>query len=203
MLCLENGLSMIKEPKPSWGGYGTWLGEGKPPTIRGQLERLIGDALEHGCKDFDSFLAAMEAAGMEIKRGKHLAFKIPGGKRFVRCDSLGDDYTETAIMELISGRRIISSKEKVASVKPNMLIDIQARMRQITSPGFERWAQIYNIKEMAKTKLYLQEHSLMDYAVLEKTCEAAVQKNNAMSSRTKAANEIMKEISELQKHNGA
>ena len=37
-------------------------------------------------------------AGAEVKRGKHLAFKIPNGKRFVRCDSLGDDYTEAAIM---------------------------------------------------------------------------------------------------------
>ena len=29
MLCLENGLSVIAEPKPSRGSYGTWLGEGK------------------------------------------------------------------------------------------------------------------------------------------------------------------------------
>lgn len=48
--------------------------------------------------------------------------------------------------------------------------------------------------------LYLQEHSLMDYAVLEKTCEAAVQTHKDLSSQTKAANERMKEISELQKH---
>lgn len=45
----------------------------------------------------------MKTAGVEVKRGKHLAFKIPNGKRFIRCDSLGDDYTEAAIMECISG----------------------------------------------------------------------------------------------------
>lgn len=33
----------------------------------------------------------MKAAGVEIKRSKQLAFKIPNGKRFVRCDSLSDD----------------------------------------------------------------------------------------------------------------
>lgn len=43
----------------------------------------------------------------------------------------------------------------------------------------------------------------MDYAVLEKTCEVAVQTHKALSSRTRAANERMKEISELQKHIGA
>ena len=56
---------------------------------------------------------------------------------------------------------------------------------------------------MAKTLLYLQEHSLMDYAELEKTCDAAAQKYNSLSSQTKAANERMKKISELQNHIGA
>ena len=107
MLCLENGLSVIAEPKPSWGSYGTWMGDDKPPTVRGQLEQIIDTALGQGCKDFDSFLAAMKA---EVKRGKHLAFKIPNGKRFVRCDSLGDDYTEAAIIERISGKRIVAPR---------------------------------------------------------------------------------------------
>ena len=54
----------------------------------------------------------MKTAGAEVKRGKHLAFKIPNGKRFVRCNSLGDDYTEAAIMERISGKRIVAPRAK-------------------------------------------------------------------------------------------
>ena len=204
MLCLENGLSVIAKPKPSRGSYGTWLGKDKPPTVREQLERLIDTALGHGCKDFDSFLAAMKSAGVEVKQGKHLAFKIPGGKRFIRCDSLGDDYTEAAIMERISGKRIVTPKAKAAaSTKPNMLIDIQARMQQANSPGFERWAKIFNLKEMAKTVMYLQENGLTDFSELEKACDAAVQKFNDLADQTKAANARMKEISKLQKHIGA
>ena len=203
MLCLENGLSVIAEPKPSRGSYGTWLGEDKPPTVRGQLEGMIDAALGHGCKDFDSFLAALKAARVEVKQGKHLAFKIPNGKRFIRCDSLGEDYTEAAIMERISGKRIIAPKTKTAvSAKPNMLIDIQAKMRQANSPRFERWAKIFNLKEMAKTVMYLQESGLTDFGELEKACDAAAQKFNDLSDRTKAASARMKDISELQKHIG-
>ena len=203
MLCLENGVSVIVEPKPSRGSYGTWLGEDKTPTVRGQLEALIDTTLGHGCKDFDSFLAAMKAAGVEVKQGKHLAFKIPNGKRFIRCDSLSDDYTEAAIMERISGRRIVASRTKVAvSSKPNLLIDIQAKMQQINSPGFERWAKIFNLKEMARTVMYLQENGLTDLRELEKACDAAVQKFNDLSDRTKAASARMKDISELQRHIG-
>ena len=203
MLCLENGLSVIAEPKPSRGSYGTWLGEGKPPTVRGQLEGLIDTALGQECKDFDSFLIAMKTAGAEVKRGKHLAFKIPNGKRFVRCNSLGDDYTEAAIMERISGKRIVAPRAKAAArSKPNLLIDIQAKMQKINTPGFERWAKIFNLKEMAKTVIYLQENGLTDLGELEKACDAAVQKFNDLADQSKAADARMKDISELQKHIG-
>ena len=202
-LCLENGLSVIAEPKPSRGSYGTWLWESKPPTIRGQLERMIDTALGQGCKDFDGFLAAMKVAGVEIKRGKHLAFKIPNGKRFIRCDSLGDDYTEAAIMERISGKRIVAPRAKATvKSKPNLLIDIQAKMQQANSPGFERWAKIFNLKEMAKTLIYLQENGLTDLVELEKACDAAVQKFNDLADQSKAASARMKDISELQKQIG-
>ena len=203
MLCLENGLSVIAEPKPSRGSYGTWLGEDKPPTVRGQLEALIDTALGQGCKDFDSFLAAMKTAGVEVKQGKHLAFKIPNGKRFIRCDSLGDDYIEAAIMERISGKRIVSPKAKAAApTKPNMLIDIQARMQQAHSPGFERWAKTFNLKEMAKTLIYLEEKGLTDFRELEKACDAVSQKFSDLSDQIKAAEKRMKDISELQRHIG-
>ena len=203
MLCLENGLSVITEPKPSRGSYGTWLGGDKSPTVRGQLEQMIDTALGQGCKDFDSFLAAMKTAGAEVKRGKHLAFKIPSGKRFVRCDSLGADYSEAAIMERISGKRIVAPKAKAAAQsKPNLLIDIQARMQKINSPGFERWAKIFNLKEMAKTVLYLQENGLTDLGELEKACDAAAQKFNDLGNQMKAAEQRMKDISELQRNIG-
>lgn len=198
LLCLENGLSVIENPKPSRGSYGTWLGE-KPSTIREQLERMI-DAALIGCKDFDSFLVALKKLGVEVKRGRHLAFKIPGGKRFVRCDSLSEDYTEAAILERISGKRIVTSEKKQAA--PSLLIDIQAKLQQAHSPGFERWASVFNLKEMAKTMNYLREHSLLAYPDLEAACDAAVKTYHDFSDRTKANETRMREIAELQKHIG-
>ncbi len=164
MLCLENGLSVIAEPKPNRYRYGTWLGEDKPPIVRGQLDALIDATLGQGGKDFDSFLAALKAEGAEIKRGKHLAFKNPNGKRFVRRDSFGADYPEVAIMKRISGKRIITPKTRAAAqFKPNLPIDIQAKTQKINFPGFERQAKIFNLKEMAKTVMYLRENGLTDF----------------------------------------
>ena len=198
ILCLENGLSVIENPKPSRGSYGSWLGK-KPPTVREQLERMIDAALT-GCKDFDSFLAALKTAGVEVKRGKHLAFKIPGGKKFIRCSSLGEDYTEATILERISGKRVITPVQK--QVAPNLLIDIQAKLQQAHSLGFERWASVFNLKEMAKTLSFLQEHGLMSYADLVSACDAAAQKYHDLADRTKANSARMEEISALQRHIG-
>ena len=108
-LCIENGLSIITNPKPSKGSYGKWLGDKKPETNREKLERMIDGALKNA-KDFDGFLAAMTAAGCEIKRGKNLSFKIPGADRFARCKSLGEDYTVEAIMERLNGLRKVIRK---------------------------------------------------------------------------------------------
>jgi len=36
-ICLENGLSVIENPKPSRGNYGAWLGDNKEPTYRENL----------------------------------------------------------------------------------------------------------------------------------------------------------------------
>jgi len=89
------------------------MGEGKPPTLRDKLEQTIDITLD-GCKDFDSFIAAMKSAGCEVKQSKHLAFKTQGQERFIRCKSLGDDYTEGAIRERVSSSRIVEPKKKAA-----------------------------------------------------------------------------------------
>lgn len=207
LLCLENGLSVIENPKLSRGSYGVWLGDTKPPTVRARLERLIDDALATGPKDFDSFLDAMKAAGAQVKRGKHLAFQIPGGKRYIRCNSLAADYSETAICERLAGARPAPVRQQAAAPdapkKPNLLIDIQAKLQQAHSPGFERWARVFNLKEMAKTLLYLQENGLEDYEALAQAGETAGARFDALTERTKANDKRMKEISGLQKHIGA
>jgi len=138
--------------------------------------------------------AALKTAGIEVKRGKHLAFKIPGGKKFVRCLSLGEDYSEAAILERISGKRIVPPKAERTA--PNLLLDIQAKMQQARSPGYERWASVFNLKEMAKTLNFLQEHGLLAYGDLESACDVAVQKYREFADRTKANSERMKEIDE-------
>lgn len=201
MLCLENGLSVIEEPKPSRGSYAAWLegkGEKKPPTVCQKLEQIIDDKISQS-KNYDEFLNELQAIGIEVKLGKNLALKLPGAKRFVRLSSLGDEYSEQAIKARIAGQKTIARRQE----KPNLLIDIQAKMQQANSPGYELWAKKFNLKEMAKTVMYLQENGLLDYEVLQDACANASEKYNVAAEKTKVNSERMNEISELQRHIGA
>ena len=207
ILCAEHGLSIIENPKPSRGSYGSWLDDRKPPTIRAQLEQFIDAALAEKPKTFEAFLDLLKAAGVQVKRGKHLAFLIPNGKRFIRCDSLSKDYSENAIRDRISGKRLVAKKEKptlqVESEAPQLLIDLQSKMRQANTPGYERWARSFNLKEMAKTMTFLKETGLMKYADLAQATEAASSKYHALLDRIKEIESRMDDISEMQKQIGA
>ena len=205
-LCLANGLSVIENPKPSRGSYGTWQGDVKPPSNREKLEGMIDAAIENA-KDFEAFIAALILAGCEVKRGKYLSIKISGAERFARCKSLGADYTEEAIMERLSGRRIVSPKPKplspdVSEHKPNLLIDIQEKLQDGKGEAYRHWATIFNIKEMSKTLLFLKENGLDDYDALVKRTNAVSKEYNERLAGIKNAEQRMKEIAELQRHIG-
>lgn len=62
---------------------------------------------------------------------------------------------------------------------------------------------MFNLKEMAKTVLYLQENGLTDFGELTQACDAAIAKYHDFAGRTKANSERMAAITELQKHIGA
>ena len=88
-LCLEHGLSIVEDPKPSRGHYGTWLGDEKQPPYQEQLRRIIDAVLEEKPTDFEDFLKKLEAAGVEVNRErKNLRLRVPGQERFSRCNTL-------------------------------------------------------------------------------------------------------------------
>ncbi len=206
-VCLEHGLSVIENPGLSKGFNRTdYLGCEKDLSVRDKLRAIIDANLVQGM-DFGKFLSSMKSAGCEVKRGKHLGFKIPVGKRFIRCDSLGDDYSEDAIIERLSGKRVVEPKGKTIAAPsvsgPNLLIDIQAKIQQGYGAGFGQWAKVQNLKDAAKTLIFLQERGLDDYDLLTEKTVAITKKFNGVSNSIKAIESRQKEIADLQKQIGA
>ncbi|MCD7882078.1 MAG: hypothetical protein LUG47_10560 [Clostridiales bacterium] len=82
------------------------------------------------------------------------------------------------------------------------MIDIQSKLAKANSPGFERWAKTYNLKEIAQTVLWMKEHGISDVENLAVECNAAVERYHELADRTKVNEVRMKEIAELQRQIG-
>jgi len=60
---LENGYSVIEDPKPLKGHYGTWLGERKEPSSREILEQIIDKALAQNPTTFEDSTNGIPSRG--------------------------------------------------------------------------------------------------------------------------------------------
>jgi len=153
-------LSVVENPQPPKEGYGDWLGNNRTPTWKELLKQKIDEVLP-ACPAFEDFLAAMKSAGYTVRENrKYISFTAPGQKKSTRMKSLGDDYTEEAIRERLgmvrtitggSGGQLDAPTEKrpaeLSGTRPNLLIDIQAKLRDGKGAGYTQWAKIFNLKE--------------------------------------------------------
>ena len=44
-----------------------------------------------------------------------------------------------------------------------MLVDIEAAVRSGKEPGYERWAKVFNLKQLSQAIVWLKEHGDMSY----------------------------------------
>ena len=83
-ICIENGYSIVENPRPQGKSYNKWLGE-KPPCQRDQLRMAIDAALEKSPADLEALLALLREMGIEVSpRGKSIRLRAPDGKKFIR-----------------------------------------------------------------------------------------------------------------------
>lgn len=205
-ICIENGYSIVENPKRRGKTYNKWLGS-KPPCHRDRLRMAIDDALAKKPADLDALLKLLQEAGVEVSpRGKSIRLRAPGQKNFVRLDgdSLGAEYDISALLCVLSGERTHTpSTKKVYRADPpkvNLLVDIQAKLQAGKGAGYARWASVFNLKQMAQTMNYLTEHGLLDYADLAAKAAATTERYNGLSEKIKAAERRMAEIAVLKTH---
>ena len=205
-ICIENGYSIVENPKPHGKSYNKWLGD-KAPSHRDRLRMAIDAALEKKPVDLDALLTLLREAGIEVSpRGKSIRLKAPGQKRFVRldADSLGEDYGIDALLAVLAGEKthtpITNNIHRADPPKVNLLVDIQAKLQAGKGAGYARWASVFNLKQMAQTMNYLTEHGLLDYADLAAKTDEAKTRCNGLLDKIKASEKRMAEIAVLKTH---
>ena len=66
--------------------------------------------------------------------------------------------------------------------------------------GYERWAKVYNVKQIAKALLFLEEHGIRDLDALSARAKDASDRFSELSSTIKSSEKRMAEIVALKTH---
>jgi len=206
-VCIEHELSVIQNPKQHSKGrflhYGQWIGE-KPPSAQQRVRLGIVAALEQKPADFPAFLRLMEESGFQVKHGRGgvISFLAPGQDKYtrLRASTLGPGFNPDDIRAAIAGEWPITElpqNSPAPAQRVNLIIDIQERMAQGKGHAYERWAKVYNIKQMAAALLYLREHGLADYEALATNTEAAVDRAHKLARELRDTEAALSKTSEL------
>lgn len=200
LICLEHSLSVI-EIKPYRERQKRVL---YPPkeSNRDQLCGVIDSILADKPEDYEAFLQKLEQQGFEVKRGKHTAVKGKGQKRFIRFRTLGTGYGEDEIKAVLEGKAKHQphQKQPLKEQSFQLLVDIQGKMAEGKSVGYKKWATKFNLKEMSKTLLFLQEQKIGSAEELRERAAAATERYHAMGDSIKAAETRLAEIAVLKTH---
>jgi hypothetical protein len=200
-LCLEHGLSII-EPRP-YRERNKRTEYPKRTSNRDDLRAAIDTAMQRHPKDFDELISFLAEAGYEYKPGKRPSLRCRGHDRFARFSSLGEGYTVDDLKDALSGKRRERSTGKSRQIhdkKFSLLIDIQAKLKEGKGIGYQRWATLFNLKQMAQVLCFLQENKIGSIDELSARTDAAVTKFNGLGDSIKAAEQRMQEIAALKKH---
>jgi arsenate reductase-like glutaredoxin family protein len=192
-------LSVIDKPQHGSTAYNKWHGFKGKPSHREFLRIAIDEAMEQKPHDFDAFLALLAEQGFKVKNGKHLTFVHPDFKQNIRMYTLGDEYSEDAIRAIIKGQKIHTPKKRRAvwnTNRPQSIIDIQAKLDAGKGEGYRRWATVENLKRMAKTKLYMDEHGL-DYNAMSARKSELTEKEKELSAKVTEAQNRIAEVNVL------
>ena len=207
-VCLEHALSVVERPKLHSKGrflhYGQWQGEVWPPSQKEQIRCAIDTALSKRPADFADFLRRMEAVGFQVVHGRGgvISFRAPGHDRAarLRASTLGDGYGPEDVQAVIDGKaptRTAPVRRAPTPRRVNLLIDIQERMRQGKGPAYERWAKVYNLKQMAAALQYLKEQQLYEYDDLAAKTDAATERFHTLAGDIQQTEAELSRVSDL------
>ena len=200
LICLEHQLSVI-ETKPYRERQKRTL---YPPkeSNRDRLCSVIDTILAGKPKGYEDFLQKLEQQGYEVKRGKYTSVKGTRQKRFIRFRTLGAGYSEDEIKAVIAGdaEHCPHQKQPPKEQPFHLLVDIQAKLSEGKSEGYARWAKKYNLKEMSKTLIFLQEKKIGSIKEMQERVDAATARYHELGDSIKAAETRMAEIAVLRTH---
>ena len=147
---------------------------GQPPqqkkfeTVKDTLRKQISSVLYRAVSFEDFSDRLMQQYGIAVKESRGQLSYLPAGRtKFIRAKHLGDKFDKAAVLATLQANAERKPKVQFKQDTIGKLIDIQSRMTEGKSIGYERWAKKHNLKAMAQTLIFLEEKGLTDEVALD------------------------------------
>ena len=79
------------------------------------------------------------------------------------------------------------------------VIDVQEKIKEGKGGAYTHWAKVFNVKQMAQTILFLQEHEFESFEQLDATTNDVIQRFHKVSAELKYLEKQLGESKELKK----
>ncbi|OUO24391.1 relaxase, partial [Eubacterium sp. An3] len=188
-------------------------------TNKEKLRQTIRKALATATS-FDEFSSLLLREGVAVKESRgRLSYLTPDRTKTITARKLGDDFDRAAVLAVLE-QNAARAAEKAAAISstppsiqdqlradraartaPNVqrLVDIEQKKAEGKGRGYERWATMHNLKQMAATLNVYQEYGFTSPEQLEAAVDTAYQEMRQTSSELKALETKLQGKKELQR----
>ena len=185
-------------------------------TDKAKLRRTIRQALSQA-GSFDEFSSLLLREGVTVKESRgRLSYLTPDRTKPITARKLGDDFDKAAVLALLTqnARRAAEQTkaipeypaavkkplqgEKAAKTTPadntlQRMVDREAKRAEGKGVGYDCWASLHNLKQMAATHNFLMENELLDLDKLDAAVESS---RKALSEARESLRGIEQSISD-------
>ena len=191
-------------------------------TNKEKLRQTIRKALATAAS-FDEFSSLLLREGVAVKESRgRLSYLTPDRTKPITARKLGDDFDRAAVLAVLE-QNAARATEKAAAIPEyprhgktgiqptkapqtapkqdgvQRLVDIEQKMAEGKSKGYEHWAKIHNIKQMAKTLNVYQEYGFTSPEQLEAAFDTAYEEMRQTSGELKTLETKLQGKKELQR----
>ena len=155
-LCQEYGLSIIDvedgSKEKQHENYKDWSEYRQGSFVWADMIKRDLDACILQANDFRGFLELLSEKGYEVKQGKYLAVRPQGMTRFRRCKTLGENYSQEAIVERIAKEDLSFYQSQNEEKQAAIVKCYVKRYHRAKMSGLQKryYAKLYRIGKLKK-----------------------------------------------------
>ena len=185
-------------------------------TNKEKLRQTLRKALATAAS-FDEFSSLLLQEGVTVKESRgRLSYLTPDRTKPITARKLGDDFDKAAVLALLTqnahraAEQTKAIPEYPAAVKKPLqgekttkttpadntlqrMVDREAKRAEGKGVGYDRWASLHNLKQMAATHNFLMENELLDLDKLDAAVESS---RKALSEARESLRGIEQSISD-------